>query len=155
MIRAATVVCTVCAGWCLSFAQSNVPASPPACREPLNLSSTQTILSKAESGDHAAECMLGFAYHYGIGVKQTDVEAAKWLRRSAESGAPLAEDELGYLYEHGRGVPQDEATAAKWYAAAASQGLAVAQNNLGYMYYTGRGIQGQNYQEAAKWFGRA
>ena len=149
----------VCLASCFCFGQSesSPPRALPRCQEPLDLDSKKLplILSAAQSGDSDAACLVGFAYHYGFGVKQSDEESAKWLLKSAAAGLPLAENELGYLYEHGGGVPQSDALAIKWYQAAADQGLATGQNNLGYMYYTGRGFENRNYAKAATLFAEA
>src|SRR5689334_19935527 len=96
-----------------SIGWGQAPASQihptPECREPLNFAnvSMQNLLSKA-SDDPTAACLLGFAYHTGVGIVRNDGEAVRWFLIAANAGLPLAEDELGYLYEHGLGVSQDD-----------------------------------------------
>jgi len=67
----------------------------------------------------------------GVGVPQSNAQAAKWWRRAAESGYPPAQLELGLLHLHGRGVAQSSATAAVWLQRASSGGLKEAHYHLG------------------------
>jgi len=96
-----------------------------ACRK--NVASTRLSLSvrwyrlAAEQGDADAQCMLGDAYHRGIGVPEDDVEAVKWYRKAADPGLARAQYSLGNAYYTGRGVEQDYVEAVKWYRLSADQ----------------------------------
>src|ERR1022692_3956918 len=66
--------------------------------------------AKAEDGDAAAQCQLGYFYSVGQGLPKDLVEAAKSV---------------------GQGLPKDLVEAAKWFRKSAEQGNADAQINLG------------------------
>ena len=79
-------------------------------------------------------------YANGLGVAQSDAEAARWYRRAAVQGLSAAQFNLGTLHETGVGMSQDYRQAADWYRRAAEQGHAAAQNNLGLLYANGQGV---------------
>jgi hypothetical protein len=88
----------------------------------------------ADQGDAPAQFNLGIMYYHGRGVRQSDLEAAKWFHLAADQGDAPARFYLGIMYSEGQGVPQDYAESAKWYRLAADQGHAQAQYNLGLWY---------------------
>lgn len=87
----------------------------------------------AEKDDAEAQRNVGIMFQQGLGVPQSDVEAAHWYRRAAENGHARAQQNLGVMFEEGAGVPQDFVEAAKWYRLSAQQGNVVAKLNLGVM----------------------
>ena len=101
--------------------------------------------------DKEARYYLGDMYEKGLGVDQSDTEAARWYRRAAEQGHALAQNNLGEMYEKGLGVERSDSEAAKWYRMSAEQGDVSAQNSLGKMYKEGRGVE-RSDSEAAKWY---
>ena len=71
----------------------------------------------AEGGDPAAENALGLRYFQGdpsAGLKQNELEAARWFIAAAEHGNVAAQSKLGFLYWSGRGVPKDINRAYLW-----------------------------------------
>ena len=120
-------------------------------RYPLALRLMQPL---AEQGDARAQAVMGLMYYHGRGVKQDDVEAAKWFRLAADQDEPRAQFNLGVMHAEGQGVPQDYVEAIKWYRLAAEQGEARAQFNLGVSYAEGQGTD-QNYILAYMWFNLA
>ena len=136
--------------------------SPSKTNRPLAVgTSTADVAQKlqanreaAEQGDPAGQYNLGQMYREGLGVRQDDVEAAKWYRKAAEQGVASAENNLAIMYLKGKGVLQDKLEAAKWFRKAAEQGHPEAQFMLGQMYYFGDGL-GQEYQNAKVWFEKA
>jgi hypothetical protein len=44
----------------------------------------------------------------GRGVPQSDVEAARWLRKAADQGDADAQSNLGNMLDQGRGVAQSD-----------------------------------------------
>ncbi|KAG0270677.1 hypothetical protein DFQ27_000027 [Actinomortierella ambigua] len=111
-------------------------------------------IQAAEGGDAGAQFNVGLMYKLGQGVKQSDVEAAKWYTKAANQGNQEAQNDLGRMYECGQGVEQSYVEAVKWYAMAASQEDPEAQYNLGRMYEWGRGVK-QIHVEAVKWYAKA
>ena len=101
-----------------------------------------------------AQSALGYMYHMGNGVTQSNDEATYWYRKAAEQGYPNGQNNLAVMYRDGLGVPKSEAEAVSWYRKAAEQGYSVAQNNLGFMYSEGRGVA-QSDTEAMKWYRKA
>jgi uncharacterized protein len=59
---------------------------------------------------------VGAFYEIGNGVKQSYVEAAKWLRIAADHADVAGQWALAELYEAGAGVKQDYAEAYFWYS---------------------------------------
>ena len=105
----------------------------------------------AAQGDAGAQFNLGFMYHWGRGVPQSDAEAVQWFHMAATQGHPWAQVNLGVRYHGGRGVSKDGAEAVQWFRRAAEQGSAKGQFNLGRMYDLGRGVPRDRVQAYA-WF---
>jgi len=72
-----------------------------------------------EFDDFLDELMLGRAYEYGDGIRQSYPRAMKWFRRSADYGIAEAMVEIGNMYRCGSGVRKDSAEAERWYRKAA------------------------------------
>ncbi|MFR1617254.1 MAG: tetratricopeptide repeat protein [Dysosmobacter welbionis] len=80
-----------------------------------------------------AQFLLGEAYSRGLGVEQSDEEAARWYQSAAWLGYLAAQTELGRCLEFGTGLPQSIEQAVKWYRAAAENGNAPGQCCLGFL----------------------
>ena len=104
----------------------------------------------AEQGQAAAQYNLGIMYEYGRGVRQNDVEAARWYRKASVQGVSVAQYKLGIMYDNGWGVPQSDTEAVRWYNNAAKQGHPFAQHDLAFMYAAGTGVA-QDYLRAYMW----
>ena len=74
-----------------------------------------------EFDDFLDELMLGRAYEYGDGIRQSYPRAMKWFRRSADYGIAEAMVEIGNMYCCGTGVREDPAGAESWYRKAAER----------------------------------
>ena len=74
-----------------------------------------------EFDDFLDELMLGRAYEYGDGIRQSYPRAMKWFRRSADYGIAEAMVEIGNMYRCGSGVRKDSAEAERWYRKAAER----------------------------------
>jgi len=117
----------------------------------------QTIIgwrSAALEGCVPAQRNLGLLYNDGVGVEQSDMEAAKWHKMAAELGNARSQYDLAVMYWNGRGVAQNQVEAVRWYIESAEQGHAPAQCNLGVIYQAGEGVA-QSYEEAARWYQKA
>jgi TPR repeat protein len=108
----------------------------------------------ADQGHAGAQYSLGYMFDRGRGVAQSDVEAARWLRKAADQEHADAQCNLGVMFYHGRSVAQSDVEAARWCRKAADQGHALAQYNLGNIFSQGRGVA-QSDVEAARWFRKA
>jgi TPR repeat protein len=109
----------------------------------------------AEKDDAEAQRNIGIMFQQGLGVPQSDAEAAKWYRRAAENGHARAQQNLGVMYEEGAGVLQDYVEAAKWYRKSAEAGNVVAKVNLGVMRENGFPGVPLNVVLAHMWFNLA
>lgn len=109
---------------------------------------------RAQSGDPAAQFLIGMLHDDGIGRPRDHAAAARWFRAAAEQGHAPAQFHLGLLHALGQGVAYDLAAAARWYRAAAEQGFAPAQFNLGLAYASGLGVP-QDFHEASRWYAAA
>jgi hypothetical protein len=57
----------------------------------------ETLHTKAERGDADAQFALGMRYFEGDGVRQSDTEATKWIRRAAAQGHSSASNLLNAM----------------------------------------------------------
>lgn len=87
-------------------------------------------LPLAEEGDATAQNSVGALYDHGLGVDESDAEAALWYQRAADQNLPLAMRNLGGMYAGGYGVPFDKDQAEYWYGKAAEAGDQVAMKRL-------------------------
>ena len=109
------------------------------------------VLAKANSGDAAAQVLVGESYASGNGVARDLKQAADWYRKAAGQGSIAGELHLAVLYrDGGKGFPRDMAQAAAWYRKAAEQGDPGAQGTLGVLYSMGQGVP-HNDVEAYYW----
>ena len=100
----------------------------------------EELLPIAWSGDSAAQCCVGLAYRFGLGVGRDPEEAVRWFRLAADRGDGDACNHLGQMYCRGEGVggPDHEA-ALWWFGAAAGRGDRRGLFNLARMYHNGSG----------------
>ncbi|MCL2812846.1 MAG: TIR domain-containing protein [Clostridia bacterium] len=105
------------------------------------------LREKARAGDPEFKYGIGYCYYRGIGIKESYIEALKWIKPAAEQGHVDAQFHLGYMLSLGEGISSDKEEAAKWYQLSANQGHAVAQNNLARCYRDGEGVT-QSYDKA-------
>jgi TPR repeat protein len=83
-------------------------------------------------------------------LKNDNVTAVAWIKKSARQKNSLALFLLGYMYMQEKYVPRDERKAAIYYQEAATQGSVFAAYELGHLYEQGRGVP-KNADEAFKW----
>jgi len=69
----------------------------------------------AELGVIVAQVNLAFMYLDGIGLPQSNEQAAQWFQKAAEKGNGEAQDNLGLLLKDGKGVTQNLVEADKWF----------------------------------------
>lgn len=108
----------------------------------------------AETGDAAAQFLLGVLHYNGSGVPKDDAIAEDWFLKSAEQGDAAAQFALGVFYNDATGGRQDLERSRHWLLAAAEQGHAKAQSMLGYVYQNGLGVP-KDMAEAMRWYLRA
>ena len=119
--------------------------------QPADFASAPSELRRvAEQGHATAQFNLGILYEYGRGVRQSDVEAARWYRKASVQGVSVAQYKLGIMYDNGWGVPPSDTEAVRWYNNAAEQGHPFAQHDLAFMYAAGTGVA-QDYLRAYMW----
>lgn len=107
---------------------------PPekAASAPQNLADYAKQVQKyAMEGLAQSQNTLGVLYLKGLGVEQSDTEAAKWFQVAATAaGYKRAENNLAMLYADGKGVPQDYVLAYYWLRLAEKTGLKISQSLL-------------------------
>jgi hypothetical protein len=111
----------------------------------------ESLNSRVEQGDAAAQNQLGLFYYRGDCVPKDDAEVVRWYRLAAEQGLVAAQFNLGVMYYNGEGVPQDYVETVRLYRLAAEQGIAIAQNSLGNVYAVGQGVP-EDDVEAVRWY---
>jgi TPR repeat protein len=123
----------------------------PCGNEPMDI---PAVRQKAESGDPAAQYLLGMHYAFGIQNDEQLTQSVYWFRKSAEQGYSEAEYRLGQAYASGRGIRNDSNAASHWFRRAAEDGSVNAQFWLALMYESGHGVK-RNRQQSFKWFLKA
>jgi hypothetical protein len=124
-----------------AIAQDASPAVPP-----VNIDAG--LLTRANSGDPAAQVQVGEQYahaaaaeHYRTVAAQEYQQAAAWYLKAANQKSVDGELHLAALYrDGGNGFDRDMAQAAAWYLKAANQGDVGAQGTLGVLYSMGQGV---------------
>jgi hypothetical protein len=109
------------------------------------------LQKRAESGDPAAQRILGEAFETGRYGSRDPIEAVKWYQRAADQGDAMARFNLGNLYQHGRGVATNLDRAIELYTQAAEQGLIEAQHRMGYLHDVGLGTA-SDMAAATSWY---
>ncbi len=92
--------------------------------------SFRIVESLALEGDPLARHFLGWHFHKGLGVPQSDAQAVHWWKLAAAEGIAESQQGLGWAYENGRGVEQDYLQAYRWYSRAVQAGDETARENL-------------------------
>ena len=88
-----------------------------------------TLTRQAQSGDAAAQNILGEMYEYGEGVRQDYQKAVEWYTKAANQGLADAQYNLGALYYKGLGVPQNKSTAKRYFDQACNNGEQLGCDN--------------------------
>ncbi len=114
----------------------------------------ETSLSAATAGDAEAQANVGAHYLLGLGAREDDSAALRWLRLAESQGHRSAPFLLGVMYELGRGVEADPTKAAEWYALGAQRGDPWSQTGLGSSLLLGEGIE-QDVTAGVLWVLRA
>jgi TPR repeat protein len=112
------------------------------------------LRKKAESGNIAAQTILGVCYLDGTDVEVDYKEAFRLLSAAAEQGAPRALVNLARMHADGLGVPKNVPEAIPLYEGAASAGEFLAQVALGRLYSRGDEIPA-NPVAALRWYSAA
>ncbi|MEO0398160.1 MAG: tetratricopeptide repeat protein [Pseudomonadota bacterium] len=95
----------------------------------------------ANSGDPAAQHLVGYLYETGLGGLMDVRRAESFYRRSAQAGNIDAQVSLGILYLEGVDGDAKPELAVKWFRRAAEAGDARAIARLGALYTNGIGVQ--------------
>lgn len=135
-----------------------IPADPSSgsgsVPSPEKVERFEAAKAKALGGAAEDQLQLGILYHEGLGVAQSDEQAAFWYRKAAEQGDPRGQTLFAWCCLFGRGVPKDMAASAGWYRKAADQGVAEARIMLARAYRSGQGVP-RDPALAVSWLRRA
>ena len=106
-----------------------------------------------ELGDVIAMLNLGYAYHYGEGVKTNEKKGGQLYRMAADRGHAMAQCNLAHmLLEEQYDESQQEAF--ELYKLSAAQGFTVALYQVGCCYVNAMGTE-VDLVEAKRWYERA
>ncbi len=108
----------------------------------------------ASKGDAWGMFRLGTSYAKGMGVRQNDAEALKWLQQAANRDYPDAYIALGIMFSDGIAFAPDYRTAFNWFSKSAELNNAEAQFQLGGMYRKGMGVE-KSPKQAVEWYRKA
>ena len=108
----------------------------------------------AENGDAESQYRLGYLYHLGLGVEQSNPSALKWLEMAADQNHIEAQFLSGTIHAGGIGVPMDTALAYEFYLMAAENGHGRAQYQVGMMMVLGE-LGERDFIMACVWFSLA
>ena len=120
----------VLAGGAAASAESLLQAGLYAYQHGNFVAALKRLIPLANSGNAAAQLVLGTMSETGQGMSPNPAEAAVRYRQAAAQGNAEAQYRLGGLYELGKGVPQDKSQASEWYRKSADQGYAAAQAKI-------------------------
>ncbi|MEO1044641.1 MAG: caspase family protein [Pseudomonadota bacterium] len=98
----------------------------------------EEVINAAMSGNMLAQYLLGYMYHFGVGVPKDLSRARTMLRQAAQKGHPAAQLEYGYFLITNKSSDADIDTALQMYHASAEQGYAKAQSHLASLYWLGK-----------------
>ena len=124
LVCSALVVATLTLAACSSACVQTQDEHSPAAHALADLRAT------AETGDAAAQFILGGMYVTGVGVPQDAAEAAAWYRRAAEQGHTRAQYNLGGMYAEGLSVPPDAVEALMWLTIAAARSTVAEREHM-------------------------
>lgn len=95
----------------------------------LNKSDTLCLAKRwAQQGDPDVNFYVGHFYNFGYSpIKEKDIEAMRWFRRTAEGGESASQNLLSLAYREGRwGGDAAAPEAVVWFERAAQQGNRIA-----------------------------
>ncbi|MEM7300951.1 MAG: SEL1-like repeat protein [Pseudomonadota bacterium] len=113
------------------------------------LTALKLALPRAESGDPAAQTLIGEIYDRGLGVAKDRKQAAFWFKYAAESGNREAQFAYANLLIEGKVVEFDKAGARALLEKAAQAGHAKASFNLAQIIVADRPSAG-GFKDAVK-----
>ena len=118
---------------------------------PLALSLLEPLVN---SGDPAAQYLMGFMYEKGKGVALDTRKANSFFELAEMQGNVDALTRKAGIYERGEGFPQDLSKAFSVFEKAAQRGGAFAQVKVADMLVDGKGAE-RNTEKAKFWYGQA
>jgi hypothetical protein len=111
------------------------------------------LRKKADSGNCAAQSVLGICYLDGIDVEVNYQEAFRLLSGAAKQGASRAVVGLARMYAEGLGIPQNANEAIRLYKTVSNAEF-FARIELGRIYSRGLGVP-SDADEALRWYSAA
>lgn len=105
-----------------------------------------------KSPHDAAANNLGYNYLYGLGTKENNDMAFRYLSIAVQEGSQNALLHLGRCYRYGWGTAPDINEAIRLLKQAAKHGIAAAMWNLGFIYYEGERGTPRDVRAAARWW---
>lgn len=108
---------------------------------------------KAESGNCAARCILGFSYLYGLHAEVDYKKAFDLLSTASKQGASRAVVHLAWMYAEGLGTAKNINEAIRLYKAVAKVEF-MAPVHLARLYAVGKDVPADP-SEALKWYSSA
>ncbi|CAJ0845018.1 8587_t:CDS:2, partial [Entrophospora sp. SA101] len=100
--------------------------------------------------------LIGYCYHYGIGIQQDLNQVLQWYLKSAENGNTEngnggAQFMVGFCYHYVIGVEKNYDKAFEWYLKSAEKENGNGQYSVGNCYHYGIGTK-KNYNKAFQWY---
>ena len=114
----------------------------------LYLSALAVATDLAETGDGAAQALIGELYRQGLGVKKDQKIAFSWFQLGADNKNREAAFQLGFMHLDGIGTERNKQEAAKYFSIAAEQNHVLGLYNVGLMRLTGE-VLGKDVKLAA------
>jgi len=108
--------------WAIVLALALVVFRSTPCSADADSDMAQRCLRAAERNDVTSQAYVGALYAAGVGLKQSDTNAFRWLLRAAEQGHSQAQIIVAELYAIGRGVSKSDTNAYRWASQAAKTG---------------------------------
>lgn len=119
----------------LSIDRLAIEDEPIIVADMLEKHSVADLTVSASTGNPVAQYLLGYMYHFGVGVKEDHNVAFQWLKKSAAQGHPAGLTELAYFLQQNE--PEKRQEALSLYEQAALKGFSKAKSHLGFALWTG------------------
>ena len=107
----------------------------------LYLSALAAATDLAETGDGAAQALIGELYRQGLGVVKDQKIAFSWFKLGADNNNREAAFQLGFMHLDGIGTEQNKQEAARYFSIAAEQNHVLGLYNVGLMRLTGEVLE--------------
>ena len=107
---------------------------------------SDTVASRAFSGDSYSKGLLGYLHLIGRGITQSADKALTFLRQGHGEGDCGSSLQLGWMHFNGNGVARNLTKAVEFFRRSIGLGCVAAANSLAVLYLNGYGVSQVGFQ---------